>query len=106
MFKTILLTILLTATTALAHKAPSGWEYDWYCCSGSDCQEISEKHVKAVKGGYKVTMDVGDHVMVTKHHEYFIEQSKVRLSKDDKFHLCLWPDEDTLRCLYAPPMGF
>ena len=88
---------------------PHSW-YDGWCCNGNgtsgDCQPIPASSVKPVEGGWQVTLRPGDHHMVTKMHTYFMPYSKARISQDDDYHACLFPDENTLRCLYVRPMAF
>lgn len=97
------------AEQARAHTAASGMVYDGACCNGNtmtgDCQPIPTKSVRAIPGGYQITLSPGDHHMVTRVHVFQIEQAKVRWSTDGQFHACLWPNEDRLQCFYAPPQG-
>lgn len=111
---------LVACSAAYAHEAhpvnAPTWKYDGFCCSGStagvpqentgDCQKIDKHTVRAVQGGWKITLEPGDHHMVTRPHTFTIPQSQVRRSLDDDFHLCLYPTEDTWRCLYQPDMSF
>lgn len=97
---------IFTATTAMGHQSPSGWSYSTFCCNGTDCDQIPTESVKAISGGYQVTLNVGDHHSVTRSHVFKIEQSKVKQSQDEFYHACMWPNEDTLRCLYVPHMGY
>ncbi|MDK4725448.1 hypothetical protein [Rhizobium phaseoli] len=98
------------AAAAQAHHAPSGFAYDPYCCNGDgesgDCQSISSKTVRALHEGYEVTLLPGDHRLVTRRHVYLIPQAQTKESPDGAYHLCLFPNEDTVRCFYAPPLGF
>lgn len=95
---------------AYAHDAPSGWAYDPYCCNGDgetgDCQMIPSRTVKIVDGGYKITLEPGDHRLVTHLHVFVMPQRKTMHSPDGAYHLCLFPDENTLRCFYAPDMDY
>lgn len=98
------------ATAAHAHHAPSGFTYEPYCCNGDgdsgDCQSISPKTVRPREDGYEVTLLPGDHKLATRMHVFLIPQAETRESPDDSYHLCLFPNEDTVRCFYAPPLGF
>ncbi|MBY5838569.1 hypothetical protein J3P71_22700 [Rhizobium leguminosarum] len=98
------------ATAAHAHHAPSGFTYERYCCNGDgdngDCQRISSKTVHHREEGYEVTLLPGDHRLATRRHVFLIPQAQTRESPDGSYHLCLFPNEDTVRCFYAPPMGF
>ena len=95
---------------ALAHDAAPGWDYDKFCCNGDnhagDCQMISTKNVRVIEGGYQIVLGPGDHRMVTRPHNFSLPQSEARRSQDEDYHICLYPTEDTLRCFYAPDMGF
>lgn len=94
---------------ARGHEAPTGFVFDTVCCNGNgvngDCQPIPRKSVEEVDGGYQVTLAPGDHPMVTKPHVYRMERSLVRWTDDGETYACLYPTEDTLRCLYLPPEG-
>ena len=108
----VMLTAVFCAivTDASAHDAKSGWSYDAYCCNGNahvgDCQQIPSKSVAIVNGGYKVTLMPGDHRLATQSHVFKVPQDRARQSQDSEFHLCLYPDENTPRCFYAPDMSF
>jgi len=98
------------ASLATAHDAPSGWSYDPYCCNGDshngDCQMIPSKSVAVTPGGYRVTLLPGDHRLVTHAHIFLLPMTKAMQSGDNDYHLCLFPNEDTPRCFYAPEMGY
>jgi hypothetical protein len=100
----------LCALPAAAHDAKTGWEYDKFCCNGDnhsgDCQMISTKNVRVTSGGYEILLRPGDHRLVTRPHNFSLPQSEARRSKDEEYHICLYPTEDTLRCFYAPDMAF
>lgn len=102
--------LAVLAGPAAGHEAPAGWTYDAYCCNGStvtgDCQRIASARVRPVAGGWAVHLGPGDHRLVTRPHDYFKGHQETRKSQDGDFHACLFPSEDTLRCLYVPPMGF
>lgn len=105
----ILFFFLAFMARAYSHNADMGWAYDPYCCNGNqdhgDCQEIDSKTVKPVDGGYLVTLNPGDHRLVTTPHTYMVPNDKVKYSPDGHYHACLWPSEDKMQCFYAPPMG-
>lgn len=94
------------AHEAMSHK----WEYDADCCNGNavegDCQEIPASAVKVVDGGYEITLRPGDHRLVTVPHTWTKATKEARWSKDENYHACLWPNEATLRCFYAPTLGY
>lgn len=79
--------------------------YDGWCCQNSDCAPIPSKAVRAIPGGVQITLGPGDHPLVTRVHVFQIPQSEIRKSQDDNWHVCLFPSEDHLRCVYMPPMG-
>jgi hypothetical protein len=92
---------------AVAHKARSGMPYDPYCYNGSDCAEISDEAVTATPNVYLVTLRKGEHPMIESEKiTRVIPFKDVRHSEDARFHLCLYPNEDYVRCFYAPPQGF
>ncbi|MGF0538845.1 hypothetical protein ACQQ2Q_12680 [Agrobacterium sp. ES01] len=96
--------------SVLAHDAASGWRYEAYCCNGNnhtgDCQMIPSSSVKIIGGGYRVQIEAGEHRLVTREHIYQFPQTTARRSQDSEYHLCLYPDENTPRCFYAPDMAF
>jgi hypothetical protein len=113
-----LVALLLTALgrAAFAQEHDHGL-YHRACCSPADvttgegdCDPVPASAVRAVPGGFHVTLDPGDHPDVTQHHEWFVtyedlmtqgsKMTKVQLSKNEEWHVCLYPNEDTLRCLY------
>lgn len=109
--RSILIGVMIAfASCAYGHDAPLGWRYEPYCCNGNDdngdCQMIPTKSVKIVQGGYQVTLAPGDHRLVTRYHVFKLPQQTTRRSQDSAYHLCLFPDENTPRCFYAPDMGY
>ncbi len=93
-----------------AHEAPTGWKYEAYCCNGNehngDCQKIPAARVRVTSVGYLVEIRPGDHRLATVHHLFTIPFAEVRTSQDENYHLCLYPNENTPRCFYAPPQSF
>ncbi|MDP9839512.1 hypothetical protein ACRQ1B_03480 [Rhizobium panacihumi] len=109
--RSILASVMIAyASGAAAHEAHTGWKYESYCCNGDnhtgDCQMIPTKNVRIVKGGYEVILGPGDHRLITRNHDFRLRQSEARRSKDSEYHVCLYPNEDTLRCFYAPDMSY
>jgi len=100
----------IPVTPATAHEAISGFKYDGFCCNGDnhtgDCQMISTRNVRVVQGGYEIILGPGDHRLITRRHDFVVAQSEARRSEDSEYHLCLYPNEDTLRCFYAPDMSY
>lgn len=97
--------VAIAVYVVMVEKARGHSFYDPWCCSGSDCADIPAKAVKAVAGGYLVTLVPGDHHMVTKPHTFLIPHDKRRDSPDGLYHICLYPTENDMRCFYAPSMG-
>lgn len=112
MIRLITIASLFLSTAASAHDAPTGWSYDAWCCQASkeavlgDCAQIRTDAVRIINGGYEIVLNAGDHPKVTKTHKFRVEQGNARRSKDEFYHICLYPTEDKLRCFYAPTMGF
>lgn len=100
---------IMAMTRSYGHNADMGWNYDPYCCNGNqehgDCQEIDSKTVKPVEGGFLVTLNPGDHRLVTKPHTYMVPNDQIKHSPDGRYHACLYPTENDMRCFYVPPMG-
>jgi len=86
---------------AFAHDAPTGWKYDFLCCSGVDCRQIVTDRVKTTPKGYEVQN--GDHSELIGYGDRRIHQSK-----DEFYHLCTLAGEDgtQILCLYVPNRGF
>lgn len=107
---TVLFLLFAFSATALAHESHKGFKYESYCCNGDaetgDCQMIPTRSVRVTSDGYEVSLAPGDHPMVTRRHVFNWSQSQARRSEDGEYHLCLFPDEDTPRCFYAPDMGY
>lgn len=81
---------------AVAHEAPSGWNYPAFCCHNRDCRRINPEDVAAVPQGWGVRA-TGE----------VIDYEKTRESPDGEFHRCspaFASDtaEDTTLCLFAP----
>lgn len=107
---TVFFLFFAISATALAHESHKGFKYESYCCNGNaetgDCQMIPTRSVRVTSDGYEVSLAPGDHRLVTRRHVFSWSQSEARRSEDGEYHLCLFPDEDTPRCFYAPDMGF
>lgn len=83
--KVLLLALTFVSTAALAHS----W-YPWECCGGSDCEPIDDKRVQVVPGGYRVD------------GRFFIAEPDARQSQDGNYHICFYPNPDTVRCFFKP----
>ena len=90
-----------------AHHAGSGWKYPPACCNGQttggDCEAIPSSDVTIGPRGYLVFIHPGDHHLATRSHQFFIPYGKELPSGDLQFHICLYPNENSLRCFFAPP---
>ncbi len=69
--------LLLTASTAQAHDAPSGWAYEAACCSNMDCGPVPSEQVQDLGGGRY------------RYGGLTFEGSAIRPSRDSKFHACI-----------------
>lgn len=97
---------MLLASPASAHQSIRGHAYDPWCCNGGDCHELPPEAVTAGPDGWIVILRKGEHPMVTSPEvRHVIPYGKERPATDGRFHLCLYPTEDTTRCFYAPPSG-
>lgn len=89
----MVLTALLAVLFLNSPPARGHSFYDAYCCSGQDCEPISETRVKIVPGGYLLD------------DRFFIKEAEARQAQDGNYHACFWPNPDTLRCFYKPAVG-
>lgn len=98
-----------------AHEAPSGMRYNGWCCSPAgdpddatgDCAPIPDRAVKITAQGYVITVRPGDHPLVTRPHQWMKSTKDViHRSTDGRYHICLYPTEDDLRCLYVPDLDY
>jgi hypothetical protein len=106
-YQVALILLLASTVSAVPHSARSGMPYDPWCCNSTDCAEIAGVAVTEVRGGYRVTLRRGQHPMVKSESvTHFVALKDARASDDGRFHACLYPDEHTMRCFYAPPGGF
>jgi len=100
-----LVALLAAAPAALAHKAPSGWVYDNFCCGGQDCQPIDNVQVEITPDGYLVSIPQGEHQTARRDHQKLFRYNEVRKSQDENYHACILPNSQEFRCLYVPPFG-
>jgi hypothetical protein len=109
--------ILFPVNRALAHSAPTGWEYDPRCCSGKDCALLPNGSVKALSDGYHIYLEVGQHPMATLQPIQVVipyNSHKIKESPDGEYHGCFSQQYKNNAgeifqnsfCLYVPPMGF
>jgi hypothetical protein len=80
--------------------------YDPWCCNTRDCAPIPASAVTAGPNGWRVTIRPGDHPMARNAVTHFVPYGSERRADDGRHHACLFPTEQTLRCLYVPPQGF
>lgn len=78
----------LAAGPALAHQAPSGWEYPPGCCNGKECHPSP---IEMRKDGYwlpevQVLVPYGDH--------------RIKPSGDADTHIC--NNGSAVYCIYIP----
>lgn len=96
----------LYLSAALAHMAPTGWEYPAWCCGGNDCAPIAAANVRTSPDGYVVTLGKGDHPMKSETTTFVIPYANAKPSPDGDYHLCLYPNEFSPHCFYAGSMAF
>ena len=91
--------IAIFPLAAAAHEAPTGWTYDYSCCSSYDCRQIVSAWVEVTKEGYlagpkKELIPFGD--------------KRIKQSKDEFYHLCTVSgrDDTAVLCLYVPLNAF
>lgn len=88
--------VVVVAAIALAIMVYPVRAHSWYpaeCCSGQDCEPISEARVRAVEGGYLID------------GRFFIEHARSRPAQDGRYHACFWPHPDKLHCFFRPDIG-
>ena len=95
-------TILAVLTMFAARPAQAHLWYSDYCCNGKDCAPIRPEKVRAIAGGFLVTLYPGDHPQVTERQQFLIAYKDAILSQDNDFHICLYPTQRDMRCFYAP----
>lgn len=80
--------LLLLVGPALAHDAPSGWQYPTECCSDRDCKQISCVKLEAMIQSGQVPASI------------------IRKSGDTDCHLCQQPFASTNKyyCAFRPDL--
>ena len=110
-------TALFHVSSAKAHSAPTGWEYDYDCCSNKDCSELPSEAVKITDAGYVVTVtpEMNNQIKSTRTYTIRYIATGMRESKDGKYHICLRPEYANnagevfgggVICFYVPPQGY
>jgi hypothetical protein len=80
--------IALLSQSALPHS----W-YDWECCSDRDCGPINYVPVPLPNGSFQ--LPTGE----------IVPKERVKWSRDEHYHLCRFPPDGFIFCLYVPPQG-
>jgi hypothetical protein len=112
-----LMVALMWANSAKAHSAPTGWEYDYDCCSNKDCSELPSEAVQITDNGYVVTVtpDMNNQIKATRTYTIAYTATGLRESKDGEYHICLRPEYANnageifgggVICFYIPPQGY
>lgn len=98
--------ILSVSVAAVAHQAPTGWEYDATCCSNQDCT-IIKKVVHNPDGTMEVTAELNGtdytvHVNLEEMHR--TRPDRIRPSKDEYMHICINVNMQPpyVICIYLP----
>lgn len=94
----------------LARQAAAHSWYDFACCSGRDCAPAPVHAVSEERGGWRVTLQPGEHPMVpagSPARTWLIafNDPRIRKSRDGAFHPCVAHVGGDLLCLYVPPEG-
>lgn len=101
--KRIVAAIFLALTaSASAHRAPSGWSYDYECCANHDCMPVSPLTVTRLRDGFLVRIMPGDHPLATKPMERMFKHGEARESGDKEFHVCVSKSLQIILCVYVP----
>lgn len=76
---------LIIITPVNSHEAPSGWQYDHFCCHNQDCAPINKIEQDPNTSGLNVKTTI-----VTKHGAGIVTPNTRWLqSKDEKDHACI-----------------
>lgn len=94
-----LLILMLGASPAWSHSAPTGWAYDPSCCSTVDCRQVPTSSISERPDGY--------HILATKEVIPYSDP-RIRNSEDEFYHLCtvMGADHSRVLCLYRILKGF
>lgn len=79
MLRFLVAVLIMAASPALAHDAPSGWPYPSACCSEIDCYPIEGSDIEAGGQGY-IIKATGEVIA------YW--SRKIRPSGDGHYHRC------------------
>lgn len=107
------LVFIVIIGTAMAHEAVSGMPYPARCCWSpqaapagrpGDCDELPDRAVQAVQGGYRLSLMPGDHPMVKAPMTVIVPYPDMEHAEDGKFHVCFRADM-TVRCFFGGSSG-
>ncbi len=79
-----------------SRKQPTGWSYDFTCCSATDCSQARDGDILATPQGWRVAA-TGEVIPY--------DDSRIKHSKDEYFHRCVpGGNESAPRslCVYVP----
>lgn len=107
------LVIAFTIHKPKAHMAAAGWEYDYTCCSGEDCQAVPLSTVAVTPGGYVITLSPKEHKQLERPLVFKVsfDDPRIKSSGDSDYHVCISPalergmGGNNLLCLYVPVGG-
>ena len=71
---------------------PHSW-YDYECCTDRDCGPINYVPTPLPNGAFQ--LPTGE----------VIPKERVKWSRDEHYHLCRYPPNGFIFCLYVPPQG-
>lgn len=91
--------LVVLPNLAIAHDAPTGWNYSAACCHNRDCRPVPPSTIKEGPSGYTVT---------TSGETIAYKDSRIKQSQDEQYHLCTIGANPASRaiCLYVPLKGF
>lgn len=101
--------LIVLASMAKAHQAPSGVQYLPECCNLQDCGVVSDHAVEELGGGHvRMTFKPGSHPMwgLNRTHDLIIdfEPKHRRNPIDGDWHGCFDPSQKAL-CYHPPNRG-
>lgn len=98
--------LLVLVDRVRAHDAPSGWRYDFACCSGVDCREVGNAYSE--HSPIRVFERPEGYVISSTDEVIPYTSRKVRPSPDGLFHWCSVAGKDDSKtiCLYVPSRAY
>ena len=85
----------LRAFPCKAHEAPSGMQYDSFCCHDMDCAPAIESH----QDGMNLVITTPQGTMVVRPDDTYVKRLP---SKDGRLHGCQMPYTHIPLCVYIP----